>query len=130
VPLPPGVTSPPAAAHQLRARALHAVVNCHGVRPAWFRAVRTTFSKAMKVVGRGNDDIAIKAADPVYLALMKGDFTFRGPAHLPSACDLGPTQHYYSAVYDAATFVLLEAGLGNRPLPVPLQALGPVLNGR
>jgi hypothetical protein len=39
-----------------------------------------------------------------------------------------PTGHYFSAIFDAATFVTLEAGVGNRPPPVPLQTLGPVLN--
>ena len=128
MPLPPGATSPAAAARQLRTKALHAVTICDGVEPAWIRAVRTTFSKAMTVVGGGND-IADKATDTVYLVLMKGDFAFRdsGPA-LPSCAHRGPTGRYFSAVIDAATFVTLEAGLGNRPPPVPLQTLGPVLN--
>ncbi len=56
--------------------ALHAVTICDGARPAWIRAVRTTFARAMTVVGGGND-IADNAADAVYLVLMKGDFAFR-----------------------------------------------------
>lgn len=128
VPLPSGATSPAAVARRLRTKALHAVTICDGARPAWIRAVRTTFSKAMTVVGGGND-IADKATDAVYLVLMKGDLAFRdsGPV-LPSCAHGGPTGHYFSAVFDAATFVTLEAGLGNRPPPVPLQTLGPVLN--
>ncbi len=40
-----------------------------------------------------------------------------------------PAGHYVLVVFDAATFVTLEEGLGNRPfVPVPLQTLGPVLN--
>jgi hypothetical protein len=130
VPLPSGATSPAAVARQLRTKALHAVTICDGGRPAWIRAVRTTFSKAMTVVGAGND-IADKATDAVYLVLMKGDFAFRdsGPMR-PSCAHAGPTGHYFTAVFDAATFVTLEAGLGNRPPPVPLQTLGPVLKLR
>ncbi len=56
--------------------ALHAVTICDGARPAWIRAVRTTFARAMTVVGGGND-IADNAADAVYLVLMKGDLAFR-----------------------------------------------------
>jgi hypothetical protein len=129
VPLPSGATSPAAVARRLRTMALHAVTICDGARPAWIRAVRTTFSKAMIVAGGGND-IADKATDAVYLLLMKGDFAFRasGPVLL-SCAHAGPaTGHYFTAVFDAATFVTLEAGLGNRPPPVPLQTLGPVLN--
>jgi hypothetical protein len=103
--------------------ALHAVAICDGAGPAWILAVRTTFSKALATVGGGND-IADNEADPVYLVLMKGDFTL-GP--VPS-CAYAPTGHYFSAIFDAATFVTLEAGLGNHPPPVPLQTLGPVLN--
>ena len=126
VPLPSGATSPAAVARQLRTKALHAVRSCDGARPAWIRAVRTTFSKAMTVVGGGND-LAGKATDAVYLVLMKGDFTLYSGGPVPS-CAQAPTGHYFSAVVDAATFVTLEAGLGNRPPPVPLQTLGPVLH--
>ena len=126
VPPPSGVTSPAAVARQLRTKALHAVTICDGAEPAWIRAVRTTFSKAMTVVGGGND-IADKATDAVYLVLMKGDFALYGGGPAPS-CAQAPTGHYFSAIVDAATFVTLEAGLGNRPSPVPLQTLGPVLH--
>ena len=126
VPLPSGATSPAAVARRLRTKALHAVAICDGARPAWIRAVRTTFSKAMTVVGGGND-IADKADGAVYLVLMKGDFTLYGGGPVPS-CAQAPTGHYFSAIVAAATFVTLEAGLGNRPPPVPLQTLGPVLH--
>lgn len=130
VPLPSGATSPAAVARQLRTKALHAVTICDGVRPAWIRAVRTTFSKAMTVVGGGND-IADNATDAVYLVLMKGDFAFRDSGSVLPSCAHGePTGRYFTAVFDAATFVTLEAGLGNHPPPVPLQTLGPVLNLR
>ena len=82
----------------------------------------------MAVVGGGND-IADKATGAVYLVLMKGDFTLYSGGPVPS-CAQAPTGHYFSAIVDAATFVTLEAGLGNRPPPVPLQTLGPVLNLR
>jgi hypothetical protein len=126
VPLPAGAASPAAVAHRLRTMALHAVTNCHGAMPAWILAVRTTFSKAMAMAGGGND-IADNATDAVYLVLMKGDFIFNDGGPVPS-CAHAPTGHYFSAIVDAATFVTLEAGLGNRPPPVPLQTLGPVLN--
>jgi hypothetical protein len=126
VPLPSAAASPAAVTRRLRTMALHAVAICDGARPAWILAVRTTFSKAMAVVGGGND-IADNATDAVYLVLMKGDFTFNNGGLVPS-CGHAPTGHYFSAVVDAATFVTLEAGLGNRPPPVPLQNLGPVLN--
>ena len=84
----------------------------------------------MTVVGRGND-LAVKATDGVYLVLMKGDFAFRDSGAVPPSCvHAGTAGHYFSAVVDAASFVTLEAGLGDRPPPVPLQALGPVLNLR
>jgi hypothetical protein len=126
VPLPSAATSPAAVARRLRTKALHAVAICDGARPAWIRAVQTTFSKAMTVVGGGND-IADKATGAVYLVLMKGDFAFRDSGPMPS-CAHAPAGHYYSAVFDAATLVTLEAGLGNHPPPVPLHTLGPVLN--
>ncbi len=126
VPLPSGAASPDAAAPRLRTMALHAVAICDGARPAWILAVRTTFSKAMAMAG-GGDDIADNATDAVYLVLMKGDFTLYSGGPVPS-CARAPTGHYFSAIFDAATFVTLEAGLGNRPPPVPLQTLRPLLN--
>ena len=57
---------------------------------------------------------------------MKGDFTLSNGSLVPS-CAYAPTGHYFSVIVDAATFVTLEAGLGNRPPPVPLRHLGPVL---
>jgi hypothetical protein len=125
-PLPSGAASPAAVALRLRTMALHAVAICDGARPAWIRAVRTTFSKAIAMVGGGND-IADKATGAVYLVLMKGDFTLYPGGPVPS-CAHAPTGHYFSAIVDAARFVTLEAGLGNRPPPVPLQTLGPVLH--
>jgi hypothetical protein len=128
--VPSGVTPPAAVARQLRTKALHAVTVCEGGRAAWIRAVRTTFGKAMTVVGGGNG-IADKAADAVYLVLMKGDFAFRDSGPVRRSCaHAGPAGHYFTVVFDAATFVTLEAGLGNRPPPVPLQTLGPVLKLR
>lgn len=129
VPLP--ATSPAAVARRLRAMALHDVAICGGARPAWIHAVRTTFSKAMAIpdVAQGIN-VADDATDAVYLVLMKGDFIFHDGGAIPSgACAHGPTGHYFSAVFDAATFVTLEEGLGNRLfVPVPLETLGPVLN--
>jgi len=128
VPLPSGAVSPAAVARRLRTMALHAVASCDGARPAWIRAVRTTFSKAMAVPWwRAGDEIADNPTDAVYLVLMKGDFTLSNGGLMPS-CAQAPTGHYFSAIVDAATFVTLEAGVGNRPPPVPLQTLGPVLN--
>ena len=51
VPLPSGAASPAAVARQLGTKALHAVTIYDGARPAWIRAVRTTFGKAMATVG-------------------------------------------------------------------------------
>jgi hypothetical protein len=86
------------------------------------------FSKAMTVVGRGNA-IADNAAAADYLVLMKDDFAFRDSGPAPQSCaHAGPAGHYFTAVFDAATFVTLEAGLGNRPPQVSLQTLGPTLN--
>jgi len=110
--------------------ALHAVTICDGARPAWIRAVRTTFSKAMAMPWwEGGDDVADNATDTVYLVLMKGDFTLHNGSPVPS-CAQAPTGHYFSAIFDATTFVTLEAGVGNRPPPVSLRTLGPVLNLR
>ncbi len=129
-PLPSRAVSPAAVARRLRTLALHAVAICDGARPAWIRAVRTTFSKAMAMPWwRAGDEIADNPTDAVYLVLMKGDFTLSSGGSVPS-CAQAPTGHYFSAIVDAATFVTLEAGVGNRPPPVPLQTLGPVLNLR
>ena len=126
VPLPSRAASPATVARRLRAMALRAIASCDGAAPASILAVRTTFSKAMAMVGGGND-IADNATDAVYLVLMKGDFTLYDGGPVPS-CAHAPTGHYFSAVFDAATFVTLEAGVGNRPPPVPLRTLGLVLN--
>ena len=128
VPLPSSAASAATVARRLRTVALHAVAICNGARPAWIRAVRTTFRKAIAMVSGGND-IADKATGAVYLVLMKGDFTLYDGGPAPS-CAQAPTGHYFSAVVDAATFVTLEAGLGNHPPPVSLQTLGPVLHPR
>jgi hypothetical protein len=128
VPVPS--TSPAAVERRLRAMALHDVAICGGARPAWIHAVRTTFSTAMAIpdLVQGNN-IADDATAAVYLVLMKGEFVFNDGGPVPSgACAHAPTGHYFSAIVDGATFVTLEAGLGDRPLSVPLQTLGPVLN--
>ena len=113
-------------AHRLSTMALLAVAICGGTGPAWILAVRTTFSRAIATVGGGNDT-ADNATDAVYLVVMKGDFSLCNGGSLPR-CAQAPTGRYFSAVVDAATFVTLEAGLGNHPPPVPLQTLGPVLH--
>ena len=130
VPLAAGALSPGAVAHRLRALALDAVRSCGGAGPAWIHAVRTTFGKAMAIpdVAQG-DNLADSAADAVYLVLMKGDFVFNDGGGVPSGgCAHQPSGHYFSAVFDAATFVSLAGGLGNDPLGVPLRTLGQVLN--
>jgi hypothetical protein len=125
VPLPSGAASPAGVARRLRTAALDTVAICDGARTAWILAVRTNFSKAIAAVGGGND-LAVNAADAVYLVLMKGDFTFYNGG--PVRCARAPAGHYFSAIVDAATFVTLEAGLGNRPPAVLPQTLGSVLN--
>jgi hypothetical protein len=128
VPLPSTATTPATVARQIRAKALHAVTSCDGSGPAWIRAVRTTFSQAMTVVGRGNS-MGENARAAVYLVLMKGDFAFRGSGPRAQSCArAGPPGHYYTVVFDASTFVTLEASLGARPPQVSLNTVGPMLN--
>jgi hypothetical protein len=130
VPATSAATSPAAVTRRLRALALHAVRSCDGSGPAWIRAVRTTFGKAKAIpdVAEGIN-LAGSATDPVYLVLMKGDFIFNNGGRVPpGVCAHGPSGHYYSALFDAVTFVTLESGLGNRPFPVALRTLGPVLS--
>ena len=130
VPAPAAAASPAAVAHRLRELALRAVTSCDGARPAWIHAVRTTFGKVMAIpdVAEGIN-AADRPADPVYLVLMKGLFVFHQSGRVPPGfCEHGPSGHYFSAVFDAATFVTLEAGLGNHPLPVALRTLGSALN--
>jgi hypothetical protein len=126
VPLPPAALSPGAVAHRLRTIALHSVAMCGDAGPVSILAVRTTFRAAMAVAG-GGDVIADNAGDAVYLVVMKGYFILYSGGAVPS-CATAPTGHYFSAVVDAATFVTLEAALGNRPPPAPLQTLGRVLD--
>jgi hypothetical protein len=126
VPPPSRATSPAAVARRLLLTAQHAVAICGGGRPAWIRAVRTTFSKATAMVG-GGGEIADNATAAVYLVLMKGDFVLANGGPVPS-CTQAPTGHYFSAIVDAVTFTTLQASLGNRPPSAPLQTLGPVLN--
>jgi hypothetical protein len=126
VPLPSRATSPAAVARQLLATARHAVAICGGGRPAWIRAVRTTFGQATAVVG-GGGEIADDPTAAVYLVLMKGDFILANGGPVPS-CAQAPNGHYFSAIVDAATFTTLEAGLSNRPPSAALQTLGPVQN--
>jgi hypothetical protein len=125
VPLPSAAMSPAAVAHRLRTIALHTAAVCDGARTAWILAVRTTFSKAIAAVGGGND-IADDAAAPVYLVQMKGDFALSNGVSPPMCAHA--SGHYFSAIIDAATFLTLEADVGNHQPPVPLHALGPVLD--
>jgi len=130
VPLPARAMAPAAVAHRLRALALHAVRSCNGAGPAWIYAVRTKFSKAAAIpdVAEGIN-LAESPAAPVYLVLMKGDFIFNDGGRVPPGlCEHGPTGHYYSALFDAATFVTLGSGLGDHPFPFALRTLGPVLS--
>jgi len=126
VPLPSRAASPAAVAGRLLATARQAVASCGGGRPAWIRAVRTTFSQATAAVG-GGGEIADNATAAVYLVLMKGDFILANGSPAPS-CAQAPNGHYFSAIVDAATFTTLEAGLSNRPPSAALQTLGPVQN--
>jgi hypothetical protein len=125
-PLPARAASPAAVAGRLRILALHAVAICGGGGPAWIRAVRTTYSQATALAGAGNE-IADQATAAVYLVLMKGDFILASGRAGPS-CGQAPAGHYFWAIVDAATLTTLEASLGNRPPPAPLQTLGPVLD--
>lgn len=59
---------------------------------------------------------------------MRAHFVFRGSGPARPCAHTGPTGHYFTAVVDAATFVTLDIGLGNRPPPLPPHALGPALN--
>lgn len=127
VPQPQSAASPAAVARRLRSIALGSVTMCAGGGPAWIKAVRTTFGKATAALGDGGEGIADNAGQAVYLVLMKGYFTLYNGGPAPS-CARAPTGHYFSAIVDAATFVTLEAGLGDRPPAVPPQTLGPVLN--
>jgi len=130
VPAPAAATSRAAVAHRLRALALHAVTSCDGAAPAWIHAVRTTFGKAAAIpdVAEGIN-VADSPAAAVYLVLMKGDFIFNDGGRVPPGlCEHGPSGHYYSALFDAATFVTLESGLGDHPFPIALRSLGPVLS--
>ena len=130
VPEPSSATSPGAVARRLRALVLHAVRNCGGAGPAWIRAVRTTFGEAIAIpeVAQG-ENLADGVTVPVYLVLMKGHFVFTDGGPAPAGgCAHGPSGRYFETVFDAATFATLEAGLGNRPLGVPLRTLGPVLD--
>jgi hypothetical protein len=126
VPLPSRATSPAAVARRLLIMAWHSVAICGGGRPAWIRAVRTTFSQATAMAG-GGGGIADNATAAVYLVLMKGDFILANGGPVPS-CAQAPNGHYFSAIVDPATFTTLEAGLSNRPPSAALQTLGPVQN--
>jgi hypothetical protein len=130
VPLPARAMAPAAVAHRLRVLALHAVRSCDGAGPAWIHAVRTTFgeAKAIPDVAEGIN-VAESPAASVYLVLMKGDFIFNDGGRIPPGlCEHGPSGHYYSALFDAATFVTLESGLGDHRFPIALRTLGPVLS--
>ena len=81
----------------------------------------------MTVVG-GANDMADKADGAVYLVLMKGDFTSLRRRLRAVVCPGADRALLFGHRGRRPTSVTLEAGLGNRPPPVPLQALGPVLH--
>ncbi len=132
VPLPPAALTGSAVAHRLRAAVLHDVANCGGTKPAWIRAVRTTFGKASAYpdVSQGVS-VTDSGADPVFLVLMKGYFILHEGGPLPNAFAAVCAHmagHYLLALFDGRTLVNLGTGLGSRPFRVPLQSLGPVQN--
>jgi hypothetical protein len=102
VPVSGRAASAQAVTHRLRVLAEHSAAICDGARSASMLAVRTTFGKATAVLGQGQG-IADKAADPVYLLLMRGGFTLYNGGSAPFCSQTAG--RYFVAIVDAATFL-------------------------
>jgi hypothetical protein len=90
--------------------------------PRWVYVAPMSYDRAMDFAG-GGDQAPVADDPPVYLIVMKGDFT-AAAAPAPSAASVpagasAPTGTYLSAIYDARNFRGYEVGVTNtEPLPV------------
>jgi uncharacterized Zn-binding protein involved in type VI secretion len=84
--------------------------------PRWVYVATMSYDRAMDFAG-GGDQAPVPGNPPVYLIVMKGDFTATG-ASVPSGAS-APSGTYLSAIYDARNFRGYEVGVTNtEPPPV------------
>jgi hypothetical protein len=83
--------------------------------PQWIYVATMSYDRAMDFAG-GGDQAPVPGDPPVYLIVMKGDFTAT-TASVPSGAS-APSGTYLSAIYDARNFRGYEFGVTNtEPLP-------------
>jgi hypothetical protein len=122
---PPSASSgiPATAAQRLTGIVARAAEMDGDAKPVWIEAVSTSRDKALAMATPG-DTIPGSVSQPVYLVVMKGNFTLNDFSTPPNT--RAPTGSYLSLTYDPATFLVMDIGITNDPPPDPLQSLGPV----
>jgi hypothetical protein len=84
--------------------------------PRWVYVATMSYDRAMDFAGAG-DQAPVPGNPPVYLIVMKGDFTAYA-ASVPAGAS-APRGTYLSAIYDARNFRGYQVGVTNtEPLPV------------
>jgi hypothetical protein len=115
-------TVPASAVPQLRAAALRAARVNGDAHPASVVAVITSRANALRVATPG-DTIPGSANEPVYLIVIKGNFTLTG---LGPKGNIKYSGNYLALTYNTKTFQTLDFGISRSAPPVSPSSLGPV----
>ncbi len=113
---------PSATASRLTSAALRIARGSGDPRPLSVLVVRTSHAQALRVATPG-DTVAGDLRKPVYLVVMRGDFTYTGP-QLGGARP--PTGSYLAVTLDPSTLKVLDLGLSRHAPVIPLRSFGPV----
>lgn len=85
--------------------------------PQWVYVATMGYDRAREFAVAAKDQAPVSGNPPVYLIVMKGDFTATA-ASVPSGAS-APSGTYLSAIYDARNFRSYQVGVANtEPLPV------------
>jgi hypothetical protein len=119
----PGI--PASVTPALRTAMLQLARHSGDANPASIRAVATTRAKALRAATPG-DMVPGSARQPAYLVVITGKFKL-DDAPVPPGARI-PTGRYLAVTINPSTFRVMDLGLSNRNLPVPLRSYGPVSN--
>ena len=114
---------PASATPALRTAMLRLARHNGDANPASISAVSTTRGKALPAATPG-DMIPGSASQPAYLVVITGKFKL-DDAPVPPGARI-PTGRYLAVTVNPATFQVMDLGLSNHQLPVPLGSFGPV----